>query len=172
MLSPTATFAIRPLQEHDRPWVSDLLTSRWAGTDIVTRGRVHRADSLPGFAAVADDGEPIGLVTYDVGADACEIVSLDSVMEGHGVGTALIKAVQAMASTTGCERLWLVTTNDNVRALRFYQKRGFVLAALHRDAIERSRQLKSTIPAIGADGIPIRDEIELELILRTGRKFV
>ncbi len=52
-----------------------------------------------------------------------------------------------------------------MNALRFYQKRGFVLVAIHRDALDISRKLKPEIPLIGNDGIPLRDEIELEMIL-------
>jgi hypothetical protein len=59
----------------------------------------------------------------------------------------------------------LITTNDNVAALRFYQKRGFTLAALHKNALEQSRRLKPQIPLLGLDGIPLRDEIELEIFL-------
>jgi ribosomal protein S18 acetylase RimI-like enzyme len=82
-----------------------------------------------------------------------------------GIGTALIDAVRDVAERAGCTRLWLVTTNDNLDALRFYQRRGFVLAALHRDAIEAARTLKPGIPAVGEYGIPIRDEIEMEMAL-------
>lgn len=61
-------------------------------------------------------------------------------------------------------RVWLITTNGNTDALRLYQRLGFVLVALHRDAVTRSRHdLKPEIPAMSAAGIPIRDEIELEL---------
>ena len=83
-----------------------------------------------------------------------------------GAGTALIEAVAGAARAAGCARLWLITTNDNLRALRFYQRRGFRLAALHRDALARSRELKPSIAEIGLDGIPLRDELELELDLR------
>ena len=73
--------------------------------------------------------------------------------------------VRAAAVAAGCRRLWLITTNDNLPALRFYQRRGFVLAALHRDAIAASRRLKPQIPLLGLDNIPIRDELELEMAL-------
>ncbi len=65
----------------------------------------------------------------------------------------------------GCRRLHVVTTNDNVDALRFYQKRGFVLCELRRDAITAGRRLKPTIPWLGTYGIPLRDELELERVL-------
>jgi GNAT superfamily N-acetyltransferase len=104
-------------------------------------------------------------VTYHIEGDACEIVSLDSLVEGIGIGAALIEAVKDAALAAGCTRLWLITTNDNLHALRLYQKRGFVLAALHRNALEVSRRLKPQIPLVGLDGIPLRDEIELEMRL-------
>jgi hypothetical protein len=64
-------------------------------------------------------------------------------------------------------RLWLVTTNDNVDALRFYQRRGFRLAELRPEAVTLSRRaLKPEIPMVGAHGIELRDELELDLELR------
>lgn len=154
--------SIRALAEQDRNWLRALLTQRWHSPRIVTRGRIHQADSLPGFVAESGNG-PVGVVTCRLEADQCEVVTLDSLIEGQGVGTALLTAVRDAARSAGCHRLWLITTNDNLRALRFYQKRGFVLAALHRDALQVSRKLKPEIPDIGTDGIPLRDEIELEL---------
>jgi RimJ/RimL family protein N-acetyltransferase len=157
-------FQIRPLNEEDSPWVKNLLEEWWAGTKIVTRGRVHQADELPGFIAV-QDGKPVGLVTYHINGLECQIVSLNSLYEGIGIGTALIDAVKNIALAARCQRLWLITTNDNTAAIRFFQKRGFRLVAVHRDALEPSRRLKPEIPLTGVDGIPLRDEIELELIL-------
>jgi ribosomal protein S18 acetylase RimI-like enzyme len=88
---------------------------------------------------------------------------MKSLAEGIGVGSALVNAVKTIAASAKCRRLWLVTTNDNTYALRFYQKRGFQIVAAHRNALERSRKLKPEIPLEGVDGIPIRDEIELEI---------
>ncbi len=61
---------------------------------------------------------------------------------------------------------WLMRKSyDNMNALRFYQKRRFRLIAVFPNALEESRKLKPEIPLTGIDGIPLRDEIELELIL-------
>ncbi len=157
-------FVIRPLTGDDHDWVARLLTRRWGSPQVVSRGRLHQADRLPGFCAV-QAGTPRGLITYHITGGECEIVTLDSVQEGEGIGTALIEAVEAAARQARCRRLWLITTNDNLNALRFYQKRGFVLAALHRDALTASRRLKPQIPLVGQHGIPLRDELELELLL-------
>ncbi len=86
-------------------------------------------------------------------------------MEKARIGTALIDAVKDVATMAHCKRLWLITANDNMAALRFYQKRGFLLVAVYRNAVEQSRRLKPEIPLVGIDGIPLRDEIELELLL-------
>lgn len=155
---------IRPLSRRDRAWVEALLEEHWGSPAVVTRGRVHRADRLPGFVA-EHDGEPAGLVTYRIAEAECEVVTLNSLVEDRGLGTALLEAVRQVALAADCRRLWLITTNDNTAALRFYQRRGLVLAALHRGAIRESRRLKPQIPATGNDGIPIRDELELELLL-------
>jgi GNAT superfamily N-acetyltransferase len=159
-----SAFDVRPISESDRQWIASLLESRWGSAAIVSLGRLHQAGSLPGFVALAD-GSPVGVVTFDVRSDQCEIVTLDSILEGRGVGSGLIDAVRAAAVSGGCRRLWLVTSNDNMHALRFYQRRGFELVALRRGAIEEARALKPGIPRYGMDGIPLRDEIELELIL-------
>ena len=78
-------------------------------------------------------------------------------------GNRVDRGSRAARQAAGCTRLWVITTNDNVNALRFYQRRGFCLVTVHRGAVDRSRAtLKPEIPAAGAYGIPLRDEIELE----------
>ncbi len=147
----------------------ELLCERWGSPVIVTRGRVHEADQLSGFIAEEQEA-PVGLITYRIDGDECEIVSLDSLVQGQGVGSALVAAVKEATTEHGCKRLWLITTNDNTAALRFYQKLGFRLVAVHRNAIEKSRELKPEIPDVGMDGIPIRDEVELEMDLKASHK--
>jgi ribosomal protein S18 acetylase RimI-like enzyme len=96
---------------------------------------------------------------------SCEVISIDALEEGRGIGSALLLAVVYAAGSAGCRRVWLITTNDNVNALRFYQKRGFRLVALYPDAVTASRRIKPEIPLVGNDGIPLRDELELEKLL-------
>jgi len=155
---------IGPVDDGDRAWVSDLLARWWGSAQVVSRGRLHDAAALPGFIARCD-GQRAGLVTYRIEGGQCELVSLNSTREGRGIGSVLVQAVIAAAREARCTRLWLITTNDNLAALRFYQKRGFHLVAVHRDALEESRRLKPQIPLTGMEGIPLRDEIELEMRL-------
>jgi len=132
---------------------------------VVSRGRLHHADRLPGFVAVLW-GQNVGLITYHIVDRQGEVVTINSLVERQGIGTALIEAVRREAVAAECVRLWLITTNDNLPALRFYQKRGFTRVQVYPNAVERSRQLKPDIPLAGQHGIPIRDEIELELTFR------
>ena len=154
---------VRPLVEGDREWVRETLRELW-GETVVSRGAVHDPTALPGFVA-EEGGDRVGLLTYRVDGADCEVVTIDAFPEGAGAGTALLDAAARAARDAGCGRVWLITTNDNLRALRFYQRRGFRLVAVHPDALERSRELKPSIPEIGLDGIPLRDELELELTL-------
>ena len=157
-------FDIVKVNDKHHPWIVETLTEHWASVRVVTRGQVYQADRLPGFIAI-DGNRPVGLITFIIKDESCEIVTLNSLEEGIGVGSTLIEAVKEEALKAGCKRLWLITTNDNLKAIRFYQRRGFLLAALHKDAITESRRLKPEIPLLGIDGIPIRDEIELEMFL-------
>jgi GNAT superfamily N-acetyltransferase len=155
---------IRPLNHQSDNWICSLLIERWGSTEVISRGVLQDASRLPGFVAWAGD-KPLGLVTYHIVEDECEIVTLDSLVAGMGVGTALIEAVLTQAKNIGCRRAWLITTNDNLRAMHFYQNRGFHLVAIHADIIREYRKLKPSIPETGMDGFPIRHEIEFEILL-------
>ena len=150
---------VRPLAGGDAEWLATA-SEPVGGLEVVSRGALHHLRQLPGFVAEAG-GERVGFASYRLDGDACELVAICSLRERRGVGSALIATVSAAASRAGARRLWLVTTNDNLGALRFYQRVGFRLVAVHLDAVTRSRALKPAIPALGHDDIPIRDELEL-----------
>ncbi|MEU6720016.1 GNAT family N-acetyltransferase [Nonomuraea sp. NPDC046802] len=159
------TLSVRPIEPVDLPAVTRVLTDRWGGTTVVALGRGELVDAAaqPGFIAHLGD-DVAGLITYTPSDGSVEIITVDALIPGQGVGRALLDAVCAVAVERGVRRLSLITTNDNTRALRFYQRYGFDLVALHRNGVERARALKPDIPA-EADGIPIKHELELELIL-------
>lgn len=162
-------FTIRPLVPADRNWVAHFLDAHWHSTKIVSRGVAYYAHLLPGFVAeipnAPDDAPPAGLITYHIDGKNCQVITVDSLQQGMGVGAKLLEVVKQTAIEAGCKRLWLVTTNDNLEALRFYQKRGFHLVAVYPNALAESRKLKPQIPIMGIDDIPLRDEIELEILL-------
>jgi GNAT superfamily N-acetyltransferase len=160
----TAELDVRPLRPGERPSLEQHLAASWGSPLVVSRGHVHDAARLPALACVAGD-DIVGLATFDIRDAQCELVTLDAFLQGRGIGSALLDGVTEVARRQACRRLWLITTNDNLRALRFYQRRGLRLVAVHRGAVDAARLLKPSIPPIGADGIPIHDELELDLPL-------
>ncbi len=155
---------VRAAGPADHQWRKQTLEAAWGSHLSVSRGQLHDAATLPALVAV-HAGKRAGLLTYQITTAGCEIATMNSLVEGQGIGTALLDTLHPIAAAADCRRIWLITTNDNLRALGFYQQRGYEIAAFHRGAMERSRQLKPEIPLIGAHGIPLRDEIELELPL-------
>ncbi|MFF5290397.1 GNAT family N-acetyltransferase [Paractinoplanes globisporus] len=155
---------IRPATDVDHPRIVDLLSRSWGSTTVVAHGVKYDASTLPALLAVRR-GRLAGLLTYTIGGDAFEVVSIDAVVERAGVGTALLEAAVERAEAAGLARLWLVTTNDNLDALRFYQRRGMRLVQINRGAVDESRKLKPRIPLTGEFGIEIHDEIMLEMRL-------
>jgi len=155
---------IHPTTPNDREWIEQFIAEQWGSSLVVVHDTLYYPHTLPGFIAVQGD-KKVGLITYTLQGNNCEIVSLNSLCPSIGIGTALIEAVKQVARQASCRRVWLITTNDNLHALRFYQKRGFALVAVYPNALKASRKIKPEIPQIGNDGIPLRDEIELELIL-------
>ncbi len=155
---------IRATGEHDRAEVAKLLRQLWGDDLVVGHGVTWTPSGLPGFLA-RDSGGVVGLLTYEVRGDALEVVTINALRPAAGVGTALLDAALTAAREHGCARVRLTTTNDNLDALRFYQRRGFRLVALRPDALAGSRRLKPGIPLVGAYGIPLRDELELECLI-------
>ncbi|HVT13942.1 MAG TPA: GNAT family N-acetyltransferase [Fimbriimonadaceae bacterium] len=155
---------IESLDDRHRPWAHRLLDERWGSADIVSRGVWTDARACPSLVALKD-GEPVGLLTYQVKNGELEVLTLDSTAENVGVGGALLNASINAARQAGCARLWLATTNDNLRALGFYQKRGMRITGVRPNALVEARRQKPSIPEVGFGGIPISDEIELPLEL-------
>ncbi len=158
-------YKIRPMAASDREWARELLRKEWGSEKIVTRGVLYDAVSFYGYVAVQND-QRVGLLTFRIQGNDIEILSLNSLAPHQGIGSSMIGAVTTTGACSHCKRIWLITTNDNLPALKFYQKRGFHLVAVYPNALEQSRKLKPSIPQTGLDGIPLRDEIELELHLR------
>lgn len=157
------TSDIRCLTEDDLPRPREFWTQNWGADFVIAHGELIRFDQVEGFVF----GDWDGLLTFQIRGEECEVISLDSLKQGQGIGTTLIKSIIKEAQNRNCRRLFLVTTNDNLHALGFYQRRGFELVAIHRGAVNESRKIKPTIPLIGENGIPLRDEIELEMLLDT-----
>jgi ribosomal protein S18 acetylase RimI-like enzyme len=156
---------LRRLSPSDLPRLRQFWIEHWGGGEMITRGNVYRPEQLDGFV-VEDGGEWIGLITFFIKDGECEVTSLDSLRAGQGIGSKLIEQVMEEARARKCKRLFLITTNDNLNALGFYQKRGFEIVAVYRGAVNESRKIKPGIPLVGYNNIPLRDEIELEISLK------
>lgn len=159
---------IKPLSATDKAWVLERTELLFDGAFLVSRDIVHDPTQLPGFIAV-QDGERVGLATYHIQDDRCEIVRLDALCQYLGIGSELLQAIEAAARAEACTSLWAIITNDNLDALRFFQRRGFVISACRLDSMMKIRLLKPGIPLTGCYGIPVRDEIELEKPIASGK---
>ncbi|MDM5189814.1 GNAT family N-acetyltransferase [Bacillus sp. DX4.1] len=154
-------FHIQKITKEMREHIGQFMCENWGSSLMVSRGQVHQLDQLPGFVAI-ENNRIIGIITYQIKEKHCEIASLDSFQENNGIGTKLVECVIEFAKRQFCKKVWLITTNDNTNALRFYQKFGFKMTNLYVDAVKEARNIKPEIPLIGYDNIPILHEIKLE----------
>ena len=155
---------IQQIDQFNREWIDEFILQQWFSMQMVVRGESIDLSTAAGYYAVEGD-EIIGLITYRITDNEMEILSLDSLRENKGIGTELLNKAIFKAVETGCSKITLITTNDNLLALRFYQKRGFDMCRLYCNAIEQSRKIKPEIPLFGENGIRIKHEIQLEMIL-------
>jgi len=147
---------LRELDDGDRPWFRDLIDKAW-GLPVVSISGAHDPSEFPGFVAYEGDAR-VGAVTYRFADGACEVVTLNSVTPGRGIGTALLAAARTVADQRRA-RLWLISTNDNIRAIEFYQRRGMDIVAIHRNFVDVVRTYKPSL-VDATDGIPFRHAIE------------
>lgn len=164
------TIFVRSALDEERPAVAHLLAERWGSTQIVSRDRVHDAAEAATLVALRGGSEIVGVATFVVDGEEAELLTLDALEEGSGIGSALVEAVVQAAAAARARRLVLSTTNDNLRALALYQRRGFRLAELRPAAIDRARTQKPQIPLVGTSGIPIHDELVLVRELGRGNE--
>ena len=156
---------LRDRAPDDEPWAEAMLDREMGGRVQARRGEAHDALSFPGTVAERD-GTPVGLLTYRPDQDDWELFLLIALERRCGVGTALVEELRRRAAAAHrCRRIWLVTTNDNIAALAFYQRNGYRMVAVHRGAADGAREtLKPSIPLMGENGIAVHDEIEMELV--------
>ncbi|AHH93507.1 GNAT family N-acetyltransferase [Kutzneria viridogrisea] len=158
------TLRIKHIANADRPALGRLMTELWGGATVVVHGTVFRPAALQGLLAVRET-RLVGLVTFDTAGDTLEIVTLDALVRGMGIGSELVAAVVGEARRRGLARITATTTNANLDALRFYQRRQFRLLTVRQGAVDEARRLKPQIPATGPYDIPLHDEIDLERLL-------
>lgn len=152
------------ITDLNRDVVNAFIKQHWYTMTMIIRGIEIDMTKVEGFY-FRDGKSIIGLVTYLVYDNIFEIISLDSLRENQGIGSELLKLAVDEANKRGCRKVVLITTNDNINAIRFYQKRGFDMVRLFHNSIDISRRMKPEIPVIGENSIPLRHEIEFERIL-------
>ena len=152
------------ISTSDRTLVDEFIRQQWYTTTMIIRGKEIDMTQKEGFY-VKEQEDIIGLITYFVSDDVLEVISLNSLRENQGIGTKLVDAVIREAKDRKLKKILVVTTNDNINAIKFYQKRGFDMACLYHNALDISRKIKPEIPLIGDHSIPLRHEIEFELLI-------
>ena len=152
------------ISTSDRTLVDEFIRQQWYTTTMIIRGKEVDMTQTEGFY-VKEQEDIIGLITYFVSDDVLEVISLNSLRENQGIGTKLVDAVIREAKDRKLKKILVVTTNDNINAIKFYQKRGFDMACLYHNALDISRKIKPEIPLIGDHSIPLRHEIEFELLI-------
>ncbi len=158
---------VRPIEEGDREWLRARVLRTWRSDRMWVSGRmIENVPGLPGLLAERGE-ERLGYVLLAVEDAVAQVIALESVRKREGVASALLAALADEARRNGWSRLWLTTTNDNLDAMRLYQRRGWELVGFHRDSIAPGRALKPELPETGAYGIPIRHELEFEYHGRT-----
>ena len=159
-----SNLSLRAKTISDEPLIQQFMAEHWGGEPIIVNCQGYYPSRLPGFLAF-DQSAFLGCLIYEEQEPDWEIIAFDVLEKYQGIGTRLLQAFLDQAARNGCHRVHLMTTNDNIDALRFYQRRGFSLAGIRLGACIAGRRLKPSLPEIGDYGIPIRDEILLEKCL-------
>jgi ribosomal protein S18 acetylase RimI-like enzyme len=155
---------IRRASDVDPDALLEFVVESWGGETVVGHEEVMYPARHEGFVALRD-GEITGHVTYRGDGDRCEITTIQAFPRQGGIGSMLMDAALEAAREEGYRVVWLTTTNDNLDAMRFYQRRGFRIADVRPSAVDRARELKPEIPEFGMYGIRMRDELDLVLEL-------
>lgn len=160
---PLGSVSVGPVDGAARNEVLGRLTEAW-GEVVVTRGEVIPLASLQFLAARDDEGTLVGAVGFRLAENSMEVVTMNAFLRRRGVGTALLRRAAEEARAAGAWRLFLTTTDANIPAIAFYLHCGLRMAALHENALGWAREVKPSIPT-ASGGVPLRDEIEFELLL-------
>ena len=154
----------KKLKEGNREEVNKFIKKNWYSTDMFVGGDIIDMTTIDGIV-VYEEGKIVALETYRIKDKECEIISLDSLKEGQGKGTELIKREIQKAKDNLCKRVKVITTYDKIHAIEFYQKRGFDMFKLYHNAVNRARQMKPSIPLLGDNNIFINHEIEFQFLI-------
>ncbi len=154
------------MQDSDRSEVRDFIAQQWHAPFIVVKEKIYSPHECEGFL-IRQDGRIAALITYQQQKDSILLLTVNKIESIEGIGTSLVLMLIDEARKRNVHRIWLTTTNDNLHAMWFYQRLGFRIATIYRDAMAEARKtLKPQIPEYGPNGLPIQDEIEMELVIK------
>jgi GNAT superfamily N-acetyltransferase len=152
----------RRIEDSDREAIARFIEEHWHSRLVMSRGKRYFPHEHEGFVEWRE-GRIAGLLTMAYEDDALQVLTLNSTLEGERIGSALMLQAIDDARARGITRIWLTTTNDNLRAFGFYQRLGFRLVQVNVGVVDEARKVKPQIPEVGHNGIPIHDEIVFEL---------
>jgi ribosomal protein S18 acetylase RimI-like enzyme len=150
---------VREATDSDRAAARELFQRDFGRTRIVAFGEVMDIESMPALVAVLY-AEPSGALAYRLLGDSLHIVALatDPMWQRSGVGGYLVAEAELIARKLKLGRIVVATTNDNLPALHFYQRRGYRMTELVASSVVAHTHQEIA----GFAGIPVRDEIRLE----------
>lgn len=163
MINKDFKFQIKAIETKDRNWIKNFIKNRWGSDKVIYNGKVFFPHKLSGFFAIKNR-KKAGLITYKKYKNHLQIITINSLVEKKSIGSKLIEKVKEEAKRLKYKKIKVITTNDNLKALGFYQKRGFRMVKVYQGAVDKSRKIKPQIPLIGENNIPLHDEIELESV--------
>ncbi len=150
------------VRDTDREEVAQFIERHWNSRIVMSGGRAFQPHLGDGFLE-RRGGEIVGLLTYHMDDRGMEILTLNSTLEGQGIGSSMMLSAIDRAREKACPKIWLTTTNDRLRAIDFYQRLGFRMMCINLGAVDEARRIKPQIPLVGERGVPIHDEIVMEL---------
>lgn len=152
------------IRDSDRGEVADFIERHWGSKISMSHGHAFYPHKEQGFVE-RRDGAIVGLLTYHLDEEGMEILTLNSTLEGAGIGSSLMLNAIETAREKGCRKIWLATTNDRLRVIDFYQRLGFRMTAINLGVVDEARKVKPQIPVVGERGVPIHDEVIMEIAI-------
>lgn len=150
---------VRPCEDADRQAVLDLFERDFGSTRVSAFEAEHALVDVPALVATVKDGLLAGALAYRIDGEALQMLALatDPMWQRSGVGGHLVARAEVLAREAGCRRAVLVTSNDNLPALYFYQRQHYRVAAVAIGSL-----VARAAGRPGFAGIHVRDEIRLE----------
>jgi len=150
---------VRQAAPEDREPSLALFRHDFGRAAIVAFGEVMTLENHPAIVAEMK-GELAGALAYRLQPGAFQIIALatDPMWQRSGVASHLVGEAELLTRRHGLSRLVFATTNDNLPALYFYQRRGWTITEVAAGAMIT----RSPAAHVGFAGIPVRDEIRLE----------